>query len=375
MYNLSSISCEEYLRLNHATKYDDPVIFNALMPSGWKVLNSSADTDDYLGYFGRAYIKGSQIIISNRGSIDLGDYKQYPDSLNYHYNFIADYLVNNVHGVYMFRGPLQISSAESFYLYMNQTYGTQYDISLTGFSLGELLSVILSNKYSLNAIVFDTPGEIEIMQNLKIEISDKANITAILSKPNIVNTHGTHSSNLYHLAVEHIHDDDTSLRKFVLDTPTVHNIDFMLKAIPTGLKNVQSWPNVEEAYNNFILTNNVALQNQWKKLKHFTKIEVPEFLYLKDSTAFCKHWGEIKNNLTDFSHGFKENYYAASEYCDEFAEFLDKVTITNVYTHAVKEQLERVKVTINDYWDLFADKFNDMIKPLILLIGDSNNQE
>ena len=364
----NNVTAEEYLRLNFATKYDDPDLSKNFTPGGWQFLEQSGDTDDWHGYYGRAFVKGNHIVISSRGSVDLGDAHQYPSYTQKGYNFVADYLINNVHGVFFFQGPLQVSSAEQFYLHINRTYGKEYEISITGFSLGGLLAKALSYKYGLSCVAFDSPGDVEILQNLGIKPSQLANIISIQSSPNIVNTHGTHSVSHFYINVPY-GTNSTEALEFATDISSTHNMEKMLMFLPSGLKRTNHWPKLEEAYTNFLFINNIALQEKWKQVKSFLASDHNFLLDIEKSKLFCDKKVDI------LCRNIKKQCYNASEYCDEFIEFLDQKTTHNMYLRAVLDKYDTITGALSSCYHSITDTFSDLGKSIMNLIGDNNNNE
>jgi hypothetical protein len=263
-----NISTEDLLKLNLATKYDK--ITDVTLPLGWTILNESGETDDWLGYYGRAYhnSKTGDIVIANRGSTDLDDERQYSSISNRFSNALVDFGLGCFWGVFRFKEPLQFQSAETFYQEINRQY-TNYSITITGFSLGGLLAELLAYKYNISAIAFDPPGALEIMQDAGINFDKLTNVKIILANPNIVNTHGTHPVEPYYIDVGY-QPDKIRLIKFLQDTPEIHNIEKMSKALSNGLKQFKKeWPkNLEDAYNHLLEDYKIALNKQCMDIKH-----------------------------------------------------------------------------------------------------------
>lgn len=365
---------EEYLRLNIATKYDSNNLSNPYLPEGWKSLSQSGNTDDWRGYFGRVYVKGDQLVISSRGSVDIGDKFQYPEMLNWAHNILADYVINDVHGVYFFRGPYQIASADEYYLHINQTYGHQYNITLTGFSLGGTVTYAICHKYGLSCTVFDISGDREIMANLEISYNKFANITVIQSTPNIVNTHGSHSTeHPYYIDVPY-ESNSTGIIDFISDTGSVHNMNRMLMHLPNGLKQSSSWPKVEEAFNNFVFLRHPSLHKIWVQLKDHSLRNDWSTLDIENSKTFCAAKLALKNNFHNLADSLVEKLYDASEYCDNFFEFLDLHTTDNIYKRPFAELYGVVSDKVISCYHTISDAFFDLGKSFLNLLGDHHNE-
>ncbi len=340
---------EEYLRINKATKYDDLNISTTHIPTGWQYLEQSGETDDALGYFGRVYQKGNLLVIASRGSTDTADEKQYNYIPTKLYNAFTDYILNNVHGVYFFRGPYQINSAEEFYLRINATYGSHHDIILTGFSLGGIISTVLCHKYDLSCVVFDTSGDLEIKQNLGLEHKHNTQLTVIQSAPNIVNTHGTHSIAPFYINVPY-NPKIQNLVDFFIETPNIHNMDTMLYHLTKGLNRASYWPKIEEAFNNFIFMRYMPLSTKWKNIAIYAKDIEDYFTDITKSKKFC---AKIKQDAQSLTHALTEKCNLASEYCDEFMTFLESKTIDNVYFSTAVEIYKAVSESISDFFTTY----------------------
>jgi hypothetical protein len=368
---INQAKVEEYLRLNIATKYDNPN--NSSLPKGWKALDQSGETDDWLGYFGRAYVKDDQLVISSRGSVDVGDELQYPETLNWAHNIFTDYLINDVHGVYFFRGPYQITSAEEYYLYIKQTYGHQYNITLTGFSLGGTITYAICHKYGLSCTVFDMSGDKEIMKYLEIPYNILAKISVIQSNLNIVNTHGSHSTSPFYIEVPYS-ANSTSIFDFIAETTSVHNMDNMLKHLPKGIKQSSHWPKVEEAFNNFVFSRHPSLHKSWTQLQNHTLRNDWSTLDIDNSNTFCTTTLAPKNNLHNFTDGVVEKFYEASQYCDDFLEFINLHTTDNVYKRPFAELYGAVSDKVSSYYSSLSDAVCDLGKSISNVFGDHHNE-
>ena len=364
----NGVTAEQYLRLNLATKYDNKALYDKYLPEGWNLLEQSGETDDWHGYYGRAYVQGDQIVVSSRGSVDLDDDLQYSSYMQKGYNFFADYLVNNVHGVFFFRGPWQISSAEHFYLHINQTYGRDFKISMTGFSLGGTLAKAVSYTYGLPCVAVDSPGEMEILAQLNIKPSEQAKIININSSPNIVNTHGTYLKPPLYISVPY-GTNSTGVLNFVADVSSTHSMEKMLKYLPKGLKQASYWPKIEEAYNNFKFTQCPTLQKKWTLIKSFLSHDHNISFDIDSSRSVCdKQAGKLRNNL-------QEKLYNVYEYCDEFIEFLDQKTTNNIYFRAAADVYEDVTDAVSSCYHSVTGTFGDLGRSFMNLIGDNNNNE
>ena len=335
-----SVTEHELLSLNMATKYDSPSIYNSFIPAGWEVLENSSETDDWYGYFGRAYIKDNLIIVANRGSADLDDERQYVSYHARYSNAAIDFGLGCFWGVYRFQTPYQFYSAEIFYNKIKNTYHENNEIMLTGFSIGGLLAELVSHQYGAPATVFDPPGALEIMSNLEASINSIAEIKIILSKPNMINSYGTHPVEPLYIEVDYQAESFT-LGSYLRDTYKTHDLEKMYTSLSHGLKTLgKKWPrNIEEAYNHFLEEHNL--------------------LNIK-----CKSLEKLKDKVSNVTEDIMDSklYSSASEYCDEISEFLDELKpISNAYLHIVKE-------TWTDISGRFDSIFNNVYD---LVIGEN----
>jgi hypothetical protein len=362
------------LRLNLATKYDNPELYSKYMPENCEVLVSSGETDDWVGYFGRAYkCNNNEIVIASRGSTDKDDELQYPDFYSRGINLLLDIGMGCFWGVYRFQVPIQIESADDFYQGINTTYGADYKISFTGFSLGGLLATMLGYKYNVSTIAFDPPGDVEILREYGIEPYKDIDLQIILAEPNIVNTHGIHSVEPYYIDIDY-HPSDISLISFVADVGEIHNLEKMYSGLTNSIKKLsKEWPrNIEEAYNHFLDEHSPRIINhKWKYILSNITDEFGDLLTNESHESnviidFCDKIKNIKSKIKVVKAEIKDSeiYGKAVEYCDDIVEFIDRIMpIDNAYSHFFKE-----------IWGSISDKFESIFSEANRMIsGDTKS--
>lgn len=224
---------------------------------GWEFLSASGDNDDTNGYFGASFTKGTETAIVHRGTnIELQKYQEIIGSLK---SIFAD--VDDDIAIALGLVPKQYYSAKIF-TDTALTITTTRTIIHVGHSLGGALAQLLSIEYKHAAIVFDSPGVLNIAKQLfSYEEIYANNILSYVSGPNIVNTAGEHivSPIWLHFSTPIIsYLSYITYAKFTLDQHSMSNILKQFDSVTGGpqlLSYPQSWPSGFSAgYHMFVKT-------------------------------------------------------------------------------------------------------------------------
>lgn len=216
----------------------------------WEVIDTHYEEET--SYFGAAYCDNNNkhIIIAHRGTEDLRDWMTNCDLITRHLN------------------QQEVNAWDDFAKKIITKYGSDYSYSFTGHSLGGWLAQTCLWKYQdefINnqpnaykdgfAVTLDDPGARELLEalqprtenNYKIAI-DQLDITAYLSRPNIVNTALGHVGSTYALTTKN--NDLSWWERNITYTINMHNAHMLLNefdektGLPKHCLRIIDWPQV-----------------------------------------------------------------------------------------------------------------------------------
>lgn len=216
----------------------------------WEVIDTHYEQET--SYFGAAYCNtnNKHIIIAHRGTEDLRDWMTNCDLITRHLS------------------QQEVNAWDDFAKKIITKYGSDYSYSFTGHSLGGWLAQTCLWKYQdefINnqpnvykdgfAVTLDDPGARELLEALqprtensyKIAI-DQLDITAYLSRPNIVNTALGHVGSTYALTTKN--NDLSWWERNITYTINMHNSHMLLNefdektGLPMHCLRIIDWPQV-----------------------------------------------------------------------------------------------------------------------------------
>lgn len=264
------------------------------LPNGWKYADSLMSDD---GYFGLAVKNKNEIVIIHRGTDNNFDNK-IPDDLEVLSDKLHETSLDAINDIQLWlqNKPLQYKSASNFVKKIINKY-PDASITITGHSLGGLIAKLTAINFKKKAVVFDSPGEKEIVgQDIN---QNEVMIEEYNSIPNVINSVNQHITKPFLLPNITVSKFKPALKGFLFLTKELHNIDNIIEQFDakTGAAKAiridANWPSgVVNSYKFFIsydlnskFWDNYLYQN-WNKN------------YLQASLSFSEYKNQyIKNHL------------------------------------------------------------------------------
>ena len=274
------------LKDSDAAKISDLVYVNPIegeynkgYKTDYKFLESSANKDSAEGFFGAAFAKDNNIVIAFRGTnspfSDLNGesiikrLKQAGRDLEDDWSFLS-----NRWGISHQPMP-QYQEALDFAKSIQQKYGLEKEIIITGHSLGGGMAQLVGIEFGYKVVSFDSPGTLSIARNIfsqdKID-TNKSLITAYVTGPNLFNTAGKQivdpiqisvKTSAYNFAEACVFDQMGAKISNVIEfkyfeySIEQHNSYNIFEAfspnsgLPFSIVNYDKWPTWYEAYEQF----------------------------------------------------------------------------------------------------------------------------
>lgn len=171
---------------------------NVVLPSNWSPLLHSPGYLNNDGYYGIAYINlnSKKLVIAHRGTDDLYDVD---DDAALFLQSATSQFVDSVQ-------PF-IQQVKSFLTDHADAYGTGYQLSFTGHSLGAALAELSVAQENVPGVTFDSPGTLPIINNMlgdgllptnALQAAD-TNIITYNAAPNLVNTLNVHIGTIFRI--------------------------------------------------------------------------------------------------------------------------------------------------------------------------------
>ncbi len=221
----------------------------------YKFLESSGPKDSDEGFFGAAFKKGNNIIIAFRGTNDISDPRNGESMFRRIYETAKD-IEDNI-GFKTGNPMSQYKEALAFAKHIQEKYGSDSEIYITGHSLGAGLSQLVGIKTNLKVVSIDAPGVFKVAKRIfsreQIE-AHKDKITSYVSAPNIINTIGEHIVKPIQLKTKIDIDYNDN---YLIYSTSQHSIENIAKSFdsstgkPFSIIEYDKWPSFIESYQLF----------------------------------------------------------------------------------------------------------------------------